>query len=242
MINAKNLSAVFLFVLWGRTVWAQKTAAYLDQDQLYKQGLELFDKKQFVSAQKNFSEFVLHSRPSVLRTDAVYYAAACGIELFNKDGEWQMKQFIEKHPESLKINSAVFYLGKSSFRRKKYPETLEHFEKVDIYRLDKDQLAELYFKRGYSYLETGNNEKAKADLYEIKDVDNKYAHPANYYYSHLAYKEKNYETALAGFNRLVGNETFGGVVPYYITQIYFIEGKYGKTTVRRCRKQMRSTG
>ncbi|MCW3076803.1 MAG: hypothetical protein JWO32_1412, partial [Bacteroidetes bacterium] len=74
--------------------------------------------------------------------------------------------------------------------------------------------------------EKGEREKAKGDFYEIKDIDNKYAHPANYYYSHIAYLEKNYETAMSGFKRLVGDETFGTVVPYYITQIYFIQGKY----------------
>ena len=87
-------------------------------------------------------------------------------------------------------------------------------------------MSELYFKRGYSYFATKNNEKAKPDFYEIKDVDNKYAHPANYYYSHIAYQEKNYETALTGFTRLLNSETFSTVVPYYITQIYFIQGKY----------------
>ncbi len=115
---------------------------------------------------------------------------------------------------------------------------IKNLEKVDIYLLSKEDLAELYFKRGYSYLETKNQEKArpdedpfgraKADFYEIKDVDNKYAHPANYYYSHIAYIEKNYETALQGFTRLVNNETFGTVVPYYITQIYFVQGKFAQ--------------
>lgn len=226
MINAKSLVAAFLFLLFGSGTFAQKTATYFDKDALYKQGLELWDKKQYASAQKSFLEYSQQSKPSVLRTEAIYYSAACAIELFNKDGEWQMKQFIEKYPESLKKNSAIFYLGKSSFRRKKYTETIEFMEKVDIYKLEKDQLAELYFKRGYSYMVNDNNEKAKLDFYEIKDVDNKYAHPANYYYSHIAYQEKKYEIALSGFNRLVGNETFGGVVPYYITQIYFIQGKY----------------
>ncbi|MCE3260312.1 MAG: hypothetical protein K0S12_1953, partial [Bacteroidetes bacterium] len=127
-----------------------------------------------------------------------------------------------------KVNTAWLYLGKSNFRKKKYKETIEFMEKVDPYRLDKEQLAELYFKRGYSYMINDNNEKAKLDLYEIKDVDNKYAHPAQYYYSHIAYEEKNYETALTGFTKLVGNETFGSVVPYYITQIYFTQGKFDK--------------
>src|SRR5262249_27599822 len=157
--------------------------------------------KQYVSAQKSFMEFAGTTRSAVLKADATYYAAACGIELFNKDSEWRMRQFIEKYPSSPKVNNAYYYLGKSNFRKKKYKETLEYLEKVDVYKLDKEQLAELYFKRGYSYLKIGNDAKAKAELFEIKDVDNKYSFPANYYYSHLAYKEKNYDAALQGFNR-----------------------------------------
>jgi TolA-binding protein len=221
-------SAVLLFVFTGLLFKAQRTAIYADPDVLYKQGIDLFDKKQYVSAQESFSEFAVRTKSSLLKADAAYYAAACGIELFNKDSEWLMREFIAKYPSSTRVNSAYYYLGKSNYRKKKYEETIEYFEKVDIYKLDEEQLAELYFKRGYSYLQKGNDEKAKKDFYEIKDIENKYAAPATYYYSHLAYKEKNYEIALQGFNHLVGNETFGSVVPYYITQIYFTQGKYDK--------------
>ncbi len=223
-----KFSALTLLILFNLCASAQRTFIYTDKDALYKQGLELFDKKQYVSAQKNFNEYVAATKPSILKGDALYYGAACGIELFNKDSEWLMKQFIEKYPASTKITSAYYYLGKSNFRKKKYKETLEYYDKVDTYKIDKEQLAELYFKRGYSNLQLNNDEKAKADFFEIKDIDNKYAFPANYYYSHIAYKEKKYEIALQGFNRLVGNETFGSAVPYYITQIYFIQGKYDK--------------
>jgi len=219
---------LLLFVFCSLLYKAQRTAIYADPDVLYKQGIELFDKKQYTSAQESFTEFAVKTRSSLLKADATYYAAACGIELFNKDSEWLMREFIANYPSSTKINNAWYYLGKSNFRKKKYSETIEYFEKVDIYKLDKEQLAELYFKRGYSYLQVKNEAKAKTDFYEIKDVENKYASPGTYYYAHLAYKDKNYEIALLGFNKLVGNETFGSVVPYYITQIYFIQGKYDK--------------
>ena len=174
MKHIKKISALALFIFFSSTFLAQKTAFFTDKDVLFKQGLDLFDKKQFVQSQKSFSDYILVSNSKILKTDAIYYSAACAIELFNKDGEWQMKQFVEKHPESNKINNANFYLGKSNFRKKKYPETIQFFEKVDIYKLDKVQLAELYFKRGYSNLEIGQDEKAKTDFYEIKDVDGGY--------------------------------------------------------------------
>jgi len=87
-------------------------------------------------------------------------------------------------------------------------------------------LVEFYFKRGYSYFEKEKFEEAKKDFYEIKDVDNKYAAPAKYYYAHIAYKEKKYETALQDFLKLQQNETFGSIVPYYIVQLYYLQGKY----------------
>jgi TolA-binding protein len=219
-------SAIILFIFSTIFLSAQRTAIYADPDHLYKQGLELFDKQQYVNAQKNFTEYAANTRSALLKADALYYAAACGIELFNRDSEWMMRRFIETYPSNNQVNNAYYYLAKSNFRKKKYELTLSYFGKVDIYDLDKDQLAEFYFKRGYSSLQTGNEEKAKQDFYEIKDVDNKYAFPAAYYYSHISYREKKYDVALEGFNRLVGNETFGSAAPYYITQIYFIQGKY----------------
>lgn len=216
-----------LLLTFSGFLFAQKTQLFLDKDATYKTAMELFDKKQYTAAQKAFIDYMaLVKGNTLLKTDAEYYAAACGIELFHKDGEWRMKEFIERHPESNKVKWGYFYLGKSNFRKKKYEESIQFLEKVDIYDLSKENLAELYFKRGYSYFVTKNFEKSKTDLFEIKDVDNKYAHPANYYYSHILYQEKKYETALQGFNRLLNNETFGSVVPYYITQIYFIQGKY----------------
>jgi TolA-binding protein len=91
-----------------------------------KQQQKLFDKKQYVASQKSFTDYLnLNTGIALLKTDAEYYAAACAIELFHKDGEWRMREFITKHPESNKQNGAWFYLGKSSFRKKKYEEKNE---------------------------------------------------------------------------------------------------------------------
>src|ERR1700741_4211142 len=165
-----SLVTFFLVVLcFGKSI-AQKTTIFLDPDMEYKTGLELLDKKKYGAALKSFQNTIDKSKDqkSLVRIDAEYYAAACAIELFHKDGEWRMRNFIEANPESNKVKWGYFYLGKSAFRKKKYEETINNLEKVETYDLNKEDLAELYFKRGYSYLETGNREKAKLDLFEIK--------------------------------------------------------------------------
>ena len=226
----KKLTLVFtLYLLLVQFLsQAQRTNFYLDKEQEFKKGIEFFDKQKYGSALKCFQSVIENQskEKSLQRSDAEFYAAICALELFHKDGEWRLRKFIDENPGHNKIKFAYFHLGKSKYRKKKYIETIEWMEKVDVQDLNTEDLSELYFKRGYSYLETGKTDKAKLDLYEIKDVDNKYTHPANYYYSHIAYTEKNYQTALEGFNRLLKNETFGPVVPYYIAQIYFLQGKY----------------
>jgi tetratricopeptide (TPR) repeat protein len=228
-----KLRAAVLTVVLGLSssfvlnVQAQQTTVYVHEDAAFKAGLELFQKQKYGSAQYEFRK-VIESHPgySLVRVDAEYYEAICAIELFNKDGELLLKDFVANHPESPRVRSAYYYLGKYNYRKKKYEDVIKWFEMVEMRELTKAELSELYFKRGHSYFEMGQFEKAKKDFYEIKDVDTKYSAPANYYYSHIAYLEKNYETALQGFNRLVNNASFGPVVPYYIAQIYYLQGKY----------------
>ena len=215
-------------ILLSVIVSAQKTMVYTHKDAEYETALELFQKEKYGAAQKSFVKVIeTHNDPqSLVRIDAEYYNAICAIELFNKDGELFLKQFIKNHPESSKVKTAYFYLGKYNYFKKKYKDVLKWFDKVDVYDLTKDELAEFYFKRGYSYFMENKFPEAKKDFNEIKDVDNKYASSAKYYYAHIAYGDKNYETALKDFLLLQKDKNFGSIVPFYIAQIYYLQGKY----------------
>ena len=229
------ISVIAFFILLTSTtlVFAQKTMIYVDQDAEFKTGIELFQKEKYGAAQRSFSKVIEshHNLQSLVRIDAEFYKAVCAIELFNKDGELYLKQFVKDHPESPKVKTANFYLGNYNYTKKKYKDAIKWFEKVDIYDLTTDDLAEFYFKRGYSYFSTENQDLAKKDFYQIKDIDNKYAASAKYYFAHIAYTEKNYETALQDFLKLQKNETFRTVVPYYIAQLYYLQRKYDDVIV-----------
>ena len=72
----------------------------------------------------------------------------------------------------------------------------------------------------------GDLEKASKDFKEIVNVHSRYQTAAQYYYAHIAYANNNFNTALEIFRSLDSSATFGPIVPYYITQIYFEQGKY----------------
>ena len=229
----KSLRIVGLMLIWYTCSipgFAQQSQVYKDNDADYKTGIELFQKEKYSAAQKSFVKVIeTHRDPqSLVRIDAEYYKAICAIELFNKDGEFHLKQFIKEHPESPKVKSAYFYLGQYNYRKQKWREALDWFQKVDVYDLSTDELPEFYFKRGYSNFSLNKYPEAKKDFYELKDVDNSYATPSKYYYAHIMYSEKNYETALTDFSKLQKDETFGSVVPYYIAQIYYLQGRYAE--------------
>jgi tetratricopeptide (TPR) repeat protein len=230
-MNKPTIRSFFCIVfLLGHmsVVTAQKTTVYTHSDVDFKTGIELFQKEKYGAAQKHFNKITEsnHTTSALLLADAEYYSAICATELFNKDGEFYLKEFIKKHPENNKVKTAYFYLGKYNYRKKKYKEVLDWFDKVDIYDLTTDELAEFYFKRGYSYFNSEKHEFAAKDFYEIKDVDNAYRTPARYYFAHISYSRKNYEVALKEFNALKKDETFGSVASLYIVQLYHLQKKY----------------
>jgi len=210
------------------SLYAQETMVFTNPDKAYKTGLDLFEKEKYGVAQKHFRNAIdsYGDAQSEFKANARYYEALCAMELFNQDAEYLISTFIAEHPENSKVNMARFHMGEFQYRQKKYRQAIDWFNKIDRRQLEKDELSEYYFKLGYSHFILGNYDDAGSAFYEIKDVNTKYTAPALYYYSHIAYEEKNYETALQGFQRLSNNETFAPVVPYYITQIYYLQGKY----------------
>jgi TolA-binding protein len=67
---------------------------------------------------------------------------------------------------------------------------------------------------------------AATDFAEIKEGNSLYAAPAQYYYGHIHYLKGNYESALQEFLKLQKNPVFEKVIPFYISQIYYKQGKY----------------
>jgi len=209
---------------------AQKTQVNSFPDRDYYKGLELYNNEKYGAAQDFFSKALetYGNEKSELRAGAMYYSAMCAIELVNSDAEYKVYEFVNQNPESQLINDAHFRLAGYMYSKKTYSRAIFYYKKVDRYVLDANKLSEYYFNKGYSYYMLNDFENARVCFYEIKDIDSKYSSPALYYYSHIAYDQKNYETALNGFLRLLDDPVFSPIAPYYVTQIYFIQKKYEK--------------
>lgn len=226
MMRPKGI--IILIFLSICTLNAQRTVYQIDGDATYRKAKELYDMQKYNTAQKLFQEVYEKNKDdkSNLLTLSQYYMAQCAVNLFNADAEYLTYKFIGENKESPLVNDAYFHLGGYFYTTKKWKDAIETYDKADRTALTKEQQAELFFKKGYSYFMRKDYESAKLSFYEIKDKKSKYTGPAVYYYSHIHYKEENYQTALNGFLKITDDKTFGPIAPYYIVQIYYMQEKY----------------
>ncbi len=209
---------------------AQESSIYTQPDVLFRKGLELYNKGKLGDAQKVFEK--VSADPNInsnqLKSDAEFYRAICAIELTNDDAEYLIGSFINNYPESQKINLAYFEMGKLRYTDKDYRNALYWFKNIDKNALSLEKKSELQFMFGYCYFSLNDYESANKFFFDIKDTDNKYSSPATYYYSHIAYHQKKYATALKGFENLKDDPTFSPLVPYYISQIFYLQRDWEK--------------
>lgn len=212
--------------------YAQTSEKYNSDYANFYRAEELFQKEQYGAARKEFRTF-MDAYPEVndpMYIKASYYEAISALNLYNNDAEKLLLSFLKNYPESVYRTDIYFRLGKHYYYRKKWDDALAWFNKLSIQDIPEEEREEFYFKIGYANFKEDNFEAARNAFVEIKDGDSQYAAPALYYYSHIAYNNKSYQLALEGFLKLEDHEKFGKLVPYYIAQIYYLQGKYALVT------------
>ncbi|HRH38367.1 MAG TPA: CDC27 family protein, partial [Flavobacteriales bacterium] len=220
------VSAILL--LFALPLVAQRPAHYDSKDADFTNGLELFSKAKYGAAQYEFQHVIerIGDRFANTRVEAEYYSALCAVRLFNDDAGYRLLTFMDEHPEDLHVPAIRFELFKYMFAQKKWDDAIAWSDKVDRLVLSVEETEEYRFKRGYSYFQMGDEEKALGEFSQVTTTEGTYGTPSLYYTSHIQYDKGNYETALIGFRKLENDENFSKLVPFYIAEILFLQGKY----------------
>ncbi|MFM7218463.1 MAG: tetratricopeptide repeat protein, partial [Bacteroidota bacterium] len=226
-----RIPLIVLFLLVSTFfAFSQKTTIYTEPDREYRNGLELLERQKYGAARTSF-ETVLNSGIRVsdeARINSSFYVGRCAAELFQPDAEFLLLDFVARYPESPLADDAHLVLANLYYRQKKYKKALQNFKSLDRNLLTEEQRVEVDFKAGYAAYMTEDYDEASRRFFDVKDKDTKYATAAQYYYAHMAYVNRNYETALREFLKLRQSESFAPVAPYYITQIYYKQGNFEK--------------
>ncbi|MGE5394560.1 MAG: tetratricopeptide repeat protein [Candidatus Saccharibacteria bacterium] len=227
-MKSKRLIFILLWVaLLPTLVHGQQTVYFQSVNSEMQKAKELYGAHNYVSAIDQFDKIAAQAdENSEIRAEALYYKAMCGLKLDNGNAEAQVNEFMNEFPESSFRNRALFDLAAYQFDRKKYSQVLKSLDGFDRGKLSGEDLAHFHYLRGYSYFEMEKMDQAESDFNVIKGGNSLYAAPASYYYGHIHYLKGDYETALQEFMKLKTNPVFEKVIPFYISQIYYKQGKY----------------
>jgi len=225
----RNFIAIIaaLPVFFSFSGMAQQTVARQEPAAGITTASDLFNKEKYGSVRDHYS--MLQTPSDLLLAYDVekdYYTAVSAAELQHADAPALLKEFLEKHPENTRTNRVWFQLGNLYFRNNSFRSALDAYQQVDKFDMNTEEQAEFTFKQGYCHFKQDDFDKAADAFYRIKEQQTRYTGPATYYYAHIMYADGKYETALRDFQKLGKDETFKSVVPYYIIQIYYMQGRY----------------
>ncbi len=226
-IYPRSLFVVFLLFIFS-SVSAQQPVYYDSPQYEYKVAMELFQKEKYGSAQQYFKYVYENTtdKQHDIKSNSYFYMGACAAYLYHNDAIFLLRDFIRNYPVHTLVPDANYLIGKFYFYKKQYKKALEYYEIIDERHIRPEELAEYYFKRGYSYFETKKPEEAKAYLDKARQSGGPYQYRAIYYLAHLAYQEGRYQAALEDFLLLKDHPEYQEIVPLYIAQIYFHQGRY----------------
>lgn len=227
-----NRILLILTVILSFQASSQTSEKYNSDYENFFRGEELFEKEQFGAARREFRTFIdgFDHPNDPMYIKALYYEAISALELYNTDAITLLQEFNRSYPESIYKKDIYFRLGKFYYYKKKYDDALSWFNRLSIQDIDEEDRDEFYFKVGYANFKEEKFDAARSAFFEVKDGDSQYASPALYYYSHIAYQNESYQLALEGFLKLEEDPKFSKYVPYYIAQIYYLQGKYEEVT------------
>ena len=223
--------SIFLgfIVFFQFSVVAQKTEYYNAIQKKIDVAKQLYKHKKYISAYQEFEKIGnMVDQKSEIYTEAEYYRAAAALNAGYRSGSQLLESFIGNFPESSYINAAWFTRGKYEFEKRQYMRTLRSFSNVAPNDLSIDERIEFTYMRGYANLMEENNSEALRDFEAIKNSNNLYSKPATYYWAHIQYLNENYEAALQGFSQMNNDPAYSQVIPIYVSNIYYKQGKYSE--------------
>ena len=237
----------FLFALLPVSAsFAQATHAITDEEKNYKAAREFIAKEQYAFAYPLLKE-LKHKYPAnrkadhaYINDDLDYYNALCELKLLQDIGCEDAEEYLRSVSNEPRRQLMSFHLAHYYFLKNDYEKAVRHFDMAGYENLSNEQIADAKFEKAYSLFNLKRFADAKPLFNEIHQLpSNKYYIPANYYFGFISYYDRQFEEALSAFKLVETFDEYKGVVPYYIAEIYYFQGKkdealrYGESVLTR---------
>jgi tetratricopeptide (TPR) repeat protein len=241
-----RLLSVCIFLVISFPVFSQANHNVTDPERSFKEAKEFFIQEQYALAypllkelKQKYPENTATSH-TYLNQDIEYYLIVCGLALDQQVAEEDAAKFIKVSNNEPRQQIMSYHLAKYYFTRNDFEHAVTYYERAGYDNLSNEEIANAKFELAYSYFNLKRFDDAKPLFNEVHQLpDNKYYYPANYYYGFISYRDRNYSEALKAFKLVENQEQYVGLVPYYIAEIYYFQGKkdealqYGEEILKR---------
>lgn len=215
--------------------FSQQPRVINDPNAMFHQAKEYFQKEHYSLAYPIFKELELQLRETDRSNQAVnvqeirYYTIVCGLKQNEAAAVEKAKEFIDIEDNSARVEMMKFHLAEYYFRTQDFSKALNGYTDITVDNLSNREVADMKFHQGYAYFSQQNFASAKPLFDAIRQLpkDPNYI-DANYYYGFISFYEKKYNDAQAAFRVVEEHPNYRDVVPYYVANIYLIQGQKDK--------------
>jgi tetratricopeptide (TPR) repeat protein len=227
---------VFLsFLFLGFSSFAQQTAYFADPQAEFRQGKEFFEHEYYSLAFPIFRDLNYSLREtdksnnSVEYADVRFYYLVCALEQNDKTAVTAAEDYIELENNAPRVGMLSFHLAEYYFRQQDYNAAVKLYDHAEIDNLSNREIADLKFHEGYCYFTLKQFDNALPLFNAIRQLpkDPNYV-DANYYYGFICFYQRKYNDALEAFKVVEDNPAYEKVVPYYVANIYLVQGQKDK--------------
>ena len=230
----KYLSLLAIAITTGLSIFSQQTRYYTDPPftEKFKEAKEYFQKELYSLAYpllKELQQAVSETEKAnygVTIQEINYYTTVCALKQNEGRSEDEAMEFIELEKNTARVQMMNFHLAEYYYRKQNFSDAARLYEQTNIANLSNSEIAEMKFHQGYAYFTLQRFAEAKPLLSTISSMnDDPNYYDANYYYGFIAFRDGQYGQALGSFKIVENHKEYSSVVPYYIAQVYYIQGK-----------------
>jgi tetratricopeptide (TPR) repeat protein len=230
-MNKRILVSLLATMLYS-IAFAQPTHVFTDEEKDYKTAKEFIAKEEYAFAYPLIKELKLKygddrkTDHAYINDDINYYNALCELKLLQDIGKDDAVHYINSVNNEPRQQIMSFHLAHYYFLKNDFRNAVEAFTDAGYENLSNEQIADAKFEKAYCHFNLKEFSEAKPLFNEIHQVPTgKYYIPANYYYGFISYYDREYGIALKAFRMVENYEAYKTVVPYYIAEIYYFQGK-----------------
>jgi tetratricopeptide (TPR) repeat protein len=216
----------------GLSVQAQNTMSITAPDAHFRNGLEYYEKSNFVAARQEFGEFLntndkLLSTSDYNRVTAEYYVAVTGLYLNYPEAEVQVDRFVKNHAEHPKAQQIYGDLGKYYYEAGEYDKAITYLEKAVKMAGNNGKKMEATYQLAMSYYNTKQPDLALPLFNQVKtDASFANAGDASFYAGVINYQKNKFEEAYQDFQRIENHPYYKNEAPNWIISSLYQLKKY----------------